>query len=349
MDSSALNASGSDAIRPSRRAVRSARRGSGAAKVFADINGVRQGMFVQCDDPGRPVLLCLHGGLPEFFMTERYPTGLEHDFTVVWWEQRGMGLSFSPDIPPETMSTEQFIADTLALTRYLRARFGKEKIYLMAHSGGTFFAVQAAARAPELYYAYIGVAQAVRQLESERLAQEYMIEQFRQRGDRRMVRRLASAPVTASGGTPRKYLAVRDRAMHRLGVGTTYEMKSVLSGLVWPSITSSAYTPAEKVRLWRGKLATGVSALWTDMLATNMSERVPELSLPAYFFHGIHDYTVSYQLAKEYVSNLRAPLKGFYTFSHSAHSPIFEEPDKARRILRENVLAGTNDLADDRR
>jgi pimeloyl-ACP methyl ester carboxylesterase len=137
--------------------------------------------------------------------------------------------------------------------------------------------------------------------------------------------------------------------MHRLGVGTTYEMKSVLSGLVWPSITSSAYTPAEKVRLWRGKLATGVSALWTDMLATNMSERVPELSLPAYFFHGIHDYTVSYQLAKEYVSNLRAPLKGFYTFSHSAHSPIFEEPDKARRILRENVLAGTNDLADDRR
>ncbi len=319
------------------------------AKVFADINGVRQGMFIQGADPGRPVLLCLHGGMPEFFLTERYPTGLEKDFTVVWWEQRGTGLSFSPDIPPGTMTSEQFIADTLELTRYLRARFGKEKIYLMAHSGGTFFALQAAARAPELYCAYIGVAQIVRQLESERLAQQYMLGQFKLRGDSRMVRRLAAAPVTGSAGAPRAYLAVRDRAMHRLGVGTTHDMTSVLSGLFWPSLTCSAYTPAEKVRLWRGKLATGVSALWDEMMATDLAERVPGLSLPAYFFHGKHDYTVSYQLAQEYVAKLRAPLKGFYTFSDSAHSPIFEEPEKACRILREDVLAGTNDLADDRR
>jgi pimeloyl-ACP methyl ester carboxylesterase len=326
-----------------------ARRGCSAEKVFAEINGARQGMFVQCADPGRPVLLCLHGGMPEFFLTNRYPTGLEDDFTVVWWEQRGLGLSFSPDIPPGGVTTEQMIADTLELTRYLQARFGKEKIYLLAHSGGTFFAVQAAARAPELYIAYIGVAQAVRQLESERLAQEYMLEQFKRRGESRMVRRLASAPVTASGGTPRAYLAVRDRAMHRLGVGTTHEMTSVLSGLLWPSITSPAYTPAEKVRLWRGKLATGVSALWDDMLATDLAEKVPELAVPAYFLHGVYDYTVSYELARQYVTNLRAPLKGFYTFSCSAHSPIFEEPQKAREILREDVLAGTTALADDPR
>ena len=89
--------------------------------------------------------------MPEYFLTERYPTGLENDFTVVWWEQRGAGLSYSPDIAPETMTLEQFIADTLSVTNYLRNRFGKEKIYLMAHSGGTFIGLQAAARAPELY------------------------------------------------------------------------------------------------------------------------------------------------------------------------------------------------------
>jgi pimeloyl-ACP methyl ester carboxylesterase len=105
-------------------------------KAFADINGVRQGMFIQSKDITNPVLLCLHGGLPEYFLTERYPTGLENDFTVAWWEQRGAGLSYSPHIPPETMTSEQFIADTLSVTSYLRRRFGKEKIYLMAHSGG---------------------------------------------------------------------------------------------------------------------------------------------------------------------------------------------------------------------
>ena len=126
-------------------------RGSISEKAFVDINGVRQGMFIQSKDATHPVLLCLHGGMPEYFLTERYPTGLENDFTVVWWEQRGAGLSYSPGIPPETMTLEQFIADTLSVTNYLRDRFSKEKIYLMAHSGGTFIGLQAAARAPELY------------------------------------------------------------------------------------------------------------------------------------------------------------------------------------------------------
>ena len=43
------------------------------------------------------------------------------------------------------MTSEQFIADTLSVTDHLRNRFGKEKIYLMAHSGGTFFGLQAGA------------------------------------------------------------------------------------------------------------------------------------------------------------------------------------------------------------
>ena len=51
---------------------------------------------------------------------------------------------------------EQLISDTVAVTNYLRDRFGKEKIYLMGHSGGTFIGIQTAAREPELYYAYIG-------------------------------------------------------------------------------------------------------------------------------------------------------------------------------------------------
>jgi len=303
-------------------------------------------MFIQSTDPAQPVLLCLHGGLPEYFMTDRYPTGLENDFTVVWWEQRGVGLSYRPGIPPETMTLEQFIADTLSVTDYLRNLFSKEKIYLMAHSGGTFIGLQAAARAPQVYFAYVGVAQMVHQLESERRAYEYMLRRFRQTGNGRMVRKLEAAPVTVTAGTPAAYLRLRDRSMHALGVGTTHDMTSVLRGVFWPSLRSPLYTPGEKARLWRGKLSSGVSALWDEMVTVNLADRVPELALPAYFFHGAYDYTVNYQLAQDYVAALKAPLKGFYTFDRSAHSPVMEEPQKARRIMRENVLAGTNDLAD---
>jgi GMP synthase-like glutamine amidotransferase len=52
----------------------------------------------------------------------------------------------------------------------------------------------------------------------------------------------------------------------------------------------------------------------------------------------IHDYTVSYKLAKEYFDLIDAPKKAFYTFENSAHSPIFEEPGKVREIIFNEVL-----------
>ena len=159
--------------------------GSISEKVFININGVKQGMFIKSKDVSHPVLLYLHGGMPDYFLTQKYPTGLEDYFTVVWWEQRGSGISYSADIPPETMTLEQMISDTLEVTNYLRNRFDKEKIYLMGHSGGTFIGIQAAARAPELYYAYIGVAQMSNQLKSEKLAYDYMLEQFKAEREQR--------------------------------------------------------------------------------------------------------------------------------------------------------------------
>ncbi len=320
--------------------------GSISEKVFVNINGVEQGMFIKSKDDKHPVLLYLHGGMPEYFLTQRYPTGLEDSFTVVWWEQRGSGLSYRADIPTETMTVKQFIADTLALTNYLRHRFGKEKIYLMGHSGGTFIGIQAAARAPELYFAYIGVAQMAYPLKSERLAYDYMLKQFKEKGNRRMVRKLEAAPVTMTGGTPHAYLAIRDTAMHSLGIGTTHDMQSVVTGIFLRSLLSREYTLREKVNLWRGKFRSGVSILWEKMLATDLTKLVPELDLPVYFFHGIYDYTCSYTEAKAYFEKLKAPLKGFYTFEQSAHSPMFEEPEKTLNILQEDVLVGANSLAD---
>jgi pimeloyl-ACP methyl ester carboxylesterase len=319
--------------------------GSISEKVFVNINGVEQGMFIMSKDATHPVLLYLHGGMPEYFLTQQYPTGLEDYFTVVWWEQRGSGLSYSTDIPPETMTLEQMISDTLAVTNYLRNRFGQEKIYLMGHSGGTFIGIQAAARAPELYYAYIGVAQMSYQLKSERLAYEYMLQQFRENGNTEMVRKLEEAPVTMTDGIPDAYLAVRDGAMHSLGIGTTHDMNSVITGIFLPSLTSRDYTLIEKVNMWRGKSQSGVSPFWDEMIATDLSIQVSALDIPVYFFEGIYDYTCSYTEAKSYFEILRAPLKGFYTFEQSAHSPLFEEPEKMLRILLEDVLAGANSLA----
>lgn len=186
------------------------------------------------------------------------------------------------------------------------------------------------ARAPEQYHAYIGVAQISHQLESERLAYEYMLQEFRASGNFGMVKKLEAAPVTLNGGLPTEYVAVRDEAMHRLGIGTTHEMRSLLTGLVLPSLQFREYTVMERVNLWRAKFRSGISIVWDDIVATDLRQRVTALDTPTYFFHGRYDYTVNYALAKSYFEQLNAPIKGLYTFESSAHSPLFEEPDKSR-------------------
>jgi pimeloyl-ACP methyl ester carboxylesterase len=321
--------------------------GSIAEKIHVNINGVQQGMFIIGKNVGNPVLLFVHGGtaMPEYFLTQNYPTGMEQYFTVCWWDRRNAGLSYSANVSPETWTLEQSISDTLAVANYLRSRFHKNKIYLMAHSGGSLIGIQAAARAPELFYAYIGVGQMSDQLQSEILSYEYMLKRYKEIGNTKMVQQLEATPPTMTVPLPAAYMKVRDSAMHDLGVGTTHNMKSVMTGVFLASWLFRQYTVGEKLALWRGKFVSD-KLLWDKMIATDLTKQIQKLNIPVYFFHGKYDYTVSYPLAKAYLDELQAPIKGFYTFEHSAHSPMFEEPDRMKEIFQEDVLAGKNNLSD---
>lgn len=50
-------------------------------------------MIIKSRDRTKPVLLYLHGGMPDYFLAERYAAGLEECFTVCWWDQRRTGDS----------------------------------------------------------------------------------------------------------------------------------------------------------------------------------------------------------------------------------------------------------------
>lgn len=323
--------------------------GSITEKTKVTINGVDQGLFIVGKNQNNPVLLFLHGGpgMPEYFLAEKYPSGLEDYFTVCYWEHRGAGLSYNKDIPTETMTVEQIILDTLEVTKYLQKRFGQEKITLLAHSGGSFFGIRAAARAPELYNAYIGIGQITKQAESEKESYTYMLEQYTAAGNTKMARKLQEYPIFESDTALQAYRTsmVREDAMHKLGVGTMRNMDSVIKGIFLPVMQCRAYTLKEKINIWRGK-AFSQKRLRDKIDATDLTADVPSLAIPAYFLHGAYDYTVSKSLAMDYFKTLQAPVKGFYTFEQSAHSPLFEEPEKFLSIMIKDVLSGRTALAD---
>lgn len=317
--------------------------GSISEKTFVRIGGIRQGMFIRSKDTSNPVLLYVHGGpaFPNYFLIEKYNPHLEDYFTVCYWEQRGGGLSYSPDISLETMTFEQLTSDAIEVSNYLRKRFGKEKIYLMAHSGGTPIAIQAVVKAPEIYHAYMAMAQITNQAESEKIAYRYIKEQYAALGKTRELKELQKYPALESDSSIIDFYQsmIRDQSMHELGIGTMREMKSVFRGVFIPVWMCKAYTIREKINIWKSKFTFITKARFVDQLfAYDIPGMVPKSEIPVYFFSGKYDLTVNTDLSKAYYEKLQAPEKGFYIFENSAHSPLFEEPLRVSEIIRRDIL-----------
>lgn len=308
-------------------------------KNFVEINGASLGMFITGTDSAKPVLLFVHGGpgMPEYTISREYPLVLEKYFTVCWLEQRGAGMSYDKTMTKESLSFEILISDLIEVSKYLKSRFNQEKIYLMAHSGGTFTAVQLVARAPEHFYAYLAVAQITNQQESEKLAFEYMTNEYRKMGNKKMLKEFSKYDINELNDP--LYYVMRDKPMHQLGIGTTHKMKSVITGVFFPVMRNKDYSFRERINIWKGKsFTTKEVGLWSELVLTDITQKVQKIEVPIYFFHGVYDYTVSYKLAKSYFETLEAPEKAFYTFDNSAHSPMFEEPQKFGAIIENDIL-----------
>jgi len=325
--------------------------GSISEKIFVQIGGVKQGMFIRTKNTENPVLLFLHGGpgFPNYFLFEKFNPGLEDFFTVCYWEQRGGGLSYTPEVSLESVNLTQFAADAIEVTNYLRKRFGKEKIYLLAWSGGTTIALPAVSKAPELFHAYIAMGQLTRQRESERIAYDFMLKRFMELNDQKSVKELRKFRDLKSESDLISFYnsGTRDILMHELGIGTMRNMKSVFKDIFLPVWTCSAYTLKEKYNIWKSKIFfLSKTNLKTETLTTDFSAAYPEIDIPIFFICGKYDLTVNVDLSKDYYNRLNAPLKGFYTFRNSAHGPLFEEPERFREILEKDILKSKISLTD---
>ena len=309
-----------------------------AEKNFTEIGGIRQGYFVRAENPENPVILFLHGGpgspsLPLQIPRELPVERLERYFTMVYWDQRGAGMSFCSSIDPETMTLAQMIEDTRQMAEHLRRRFNQERIFVMGHSWGTFLGVKTIEQHPELFHAYIGIAQVVYQIESERLLYDFMLQHAKETDNRRAIRDLQRFDRNAPDFPTTQYImSARTTWMNEFGVGVIREgfhMRDFARDLLF----FSGYTFREKVGYMRGSLFS-LEHLWGYVIDNNLFETSTSFQVPVFITHGVWDYQTSYTLARQWFETIDAPDKAFFSFENSAHSPNMEEPEKFVRIVR---------------
>src|SRR3954454_12062015 len=109
------------------------------------LGGITQWIRVHAAAAATPPLLLMQQGpgLPivnEAGGWERL-LGLEQDFTVVYWDQRGTGLSARPLLGRSRrfpIGVEQMVDDTVTLLELLRERFGRPAVVVGFSFGATF-------------------------------------------------------------------------------------------------------------------------------------------------------------------------------------------------------------------
>lgn len=303
------------------------------------IGGVEQHVIIRGANADNPVMLFIHGGpgSPELAFIKDLNPEIENDFIMIHWEQRGAGKSYSKDIPPETMTLEQFIADTHEITEYLIERFDRKKIFIMGHSWGSLLGILTAHQYPDLYYAYFGIGQVAKQLEGEKISLEWVKEQARERNDEDAIKALSELrfpDLDSSDSTWLDYLLKQRMYVAKFGGS----MRNITG--MWPMIkmliNTKEYTLTEKLNYMKGSLFS-LNHLWREVVNADLLPRIDSMQVPVYIFQGVHDYQTPYSIAKDFYDRLKAPEKELFTFENSAHAPIVEEADKFNSIVREKA------------
>lgn len=308
-----------------------------------EIGGVEQAIMIRGYDPDKPVMLYLHGGpgFPFFpyLNQNKALLNLENKYTMVYWEQRGTGKSYSRDIPCETMKINQFVNDIKEVIEYTQSITGKEKVFLWGHSWGTNIGALFAARYPELLHAYISTGQSVKPLKNEKLAFDYVYEKAKKQNDKRALRELET--ITHS---PEEY-SVEDAFLVRKWVykygGIVKQIDEARSYIKIQDFTTillaEEYSFRDKIKLVMAPYYS-IDMLWEDIMDFDLFEEAPVIDVPVFFLLGRHDIIVSSKLAEKYFDKLEAPSgKKLIWFDNSAHRPFFEQPGDFLRVMLKTI------------
>src|SRR5579862_354694 len=295
------------------------------------IGGIDQWVSIRGADRRNPVLMYIHGG-PGYVsipMSWWFTRGLEEYFTVVQWDQRAAGKTYLLSDPAKiapTLTPERMIADAEEMAAWARKEFGKDKIFVLGHSFGSFLGLQLAVRHPEWLYSYIGVCQLIDGPESERRGWQFAMDEAHRTGNAEAVHELeAIAPYGASGRTiPIKDIYVERKWVSYYGGVMAYRHDNSADGDL--AQLSPDYGDQEINHIWDGnKFATPY--LLPEVIALDLT-KTNELAVPLILFEGRHDRTVNSDVAAAWFDKVKTPKKHLVWFEHSGHMPMTEERGK---------------------
>lgn len=305
---------------------------------FVSIGGIEQWVTIKGGSCANPVILFLHGGPGNTLSpyADAIYGSWEKDYTLVQWDQRGAGRTYGRNAPPSDppLTLERMAEDGIALAGYLARRLGKKRIILMGGSWGSILGVHMARSRPDLFHAYVGVAQIVSYRDNQSASYAKVMTMARAAGDRPTISAL-EALGPPPWENPRNSGVLRRAAR-------AYEAKTAIPAPKSWWVRAPAYdTPQVREEYSEGEDYSFLQ--FVGRKGDGMFSRVdlpglgPRFDIPVFIIHGSEDLVATPEVARRYFDGITAPQKEFVLVPQTGHDPNVPLVEAQYRILSERV------------
>lgn len=306
---------------------------------FVRIGGIEQFVTIKGDNCANPVILVVHGGPgnPNTVFDSLPYNAWEKEFTLVQWDQRGAGRTFSrnPGSEDAILTVSLMRDDGLELAAWVSQHLNARKLILFGGSWGSVLGAHMAKARPEQFVAYVGTGQMVSHRENDSASYRKVLELARASGDGKTI-----AAIEALGPPP--WTNPRSGGILRRA-GRQIEAKtSMPAPKQWWNLG-----PAYASKQMQAEYERGEDYSWMQFVGMKgngmlSSVDLPKLGLeyklPVFMIQGEQDLVTVPEVSKRYFDAIVAPKKEYFSLPHTGHDPNPEMIDTQFMVLKTRVL-----------
>ncbi len=301
---------------------------------FVAIGRLEQWVSIRGEDLANPVIVVAHGG-PGSSLTPFIPIvsrAWERCFTVVHWDQRGAGRTYSraPKGQRE-ISAARIAEDGLEVTAHALQRTGHAKAIVLGASWGSIVAVTMARRRPELFHALVGTGQVVDGTRNEAVAYEALLARVRAAADTR-----SEAALAALGPPP---WTLKQTMIERRILIDRYPPPSErgMQTRVLVALLTAPGLSFRQIVDWFGAADFTMTSMKDALFRYSDGPPYAPLAVPFVIIQGADDIQTPTSLAAEYLEAIEAPAKRFVSLPGGGHMASVAMPDAFLQALLANV------------
>ncbi|MFV0352248.1 MAG: alpha/beta fold hydrolase [Oscillospiraceae bacterium] len=291
---------------------------------YIEIGSILHYFAIMEGEKDAPVVLFLHGGpgQTEAALGPVLEPFLQNKITLVFYDQRGAGRTFGKK-PQAQPTLSLMLQDLHQIVDMFCQRYNKKRVVILGHSWGSMLGSLFVQKYPQQAACFIGVGQLVGMPEGVRVGYDKVQEKIEEASNKKDLKKLKQIDPTLQSCKNFSEVVVQVANLQKLQKKYGLAMKMSAS-LLKLYISSPLFGFKDMGYIMRSRHLN--EKLLEEIFPINLREAAPSYERPVYYIEGDTDFQTPYPIAQQYLQDLTAPDKNWWTIENAGHAPMLDDP-----------------------